>query len=277
MNPLGRPTRTTEQFIEDCKKVHGDKYDYSKLKFENIMKPVLIICKEHGEFIQIANIHLNSKSGCKKCSYKGRIYKKHNRIRGVSRGSLVKKVYSTGYIGFGNYSCTEKGKITKCYAVWSSMLERAYSEKWKIKYPSYLNVSVCEDWHNYQNFAKWFHKNYRQGFALDKDILVRGNKIYSAETCCFVPPQINNLFLKREKGRGECLIGVSKHYKNYMSEVSTKNGGIYLGTFKTEIEAFTAYKEAKEKNIKEVANEWKSEITQDCYNALVNYKIEIYD
>ena len=59
---------TTEEFIEECRKVHGDEYDYSKVKYVNTSTPVIIICREHGEFEQTPNGHLISGHGCPICS-----------------------------------------------------------------------------------------------------------------------------------------------------------------------------------------------------------------
>jgi len=58
---------TTKQFIEKAKLIHGDKYDYSKVNYVNNHTKIIIICKEHGEYEQIPNSHLNKK-GCSKCS-----------------------------------------------------------------------------------------------------------------------------------------------------------------------------------------------------------------
>ena len=58
-----------EQFIEKARMVHGNKYDYSKVVYENNKKEVCIICPEHGEFWQKPNTHLNGE-GCYKCKYK---------------------------------------------------------------------------------------------------------------------------------------------------------------------------------------------------------------
>lgn len=61
--------KTLEEFIEEARKVHGDKYDYSKVKYENTSTKVCINCKEHGEFWQAPYTHLNG-HGCPKCAYK---------------------------------------------------------------------------------------------------------------------------------------------------------------------------------------------------------------
>jgi hypothetical protein len=60
-------TKTTQQFIIEAKKVHGEKYNYSKTKYLQKNKPLTIRCRDHGYFEQVANIHLKG-SGCKECS-----------------------------------------------------------------------------------------------------------------------------------------------------------------------------------------------------------------
>ena len=59
--------KTTEDVVEEFKKIHGDKYDYSKVEYTNSLKKVCIICPEHGEFWQSPTNHLNG-CGCPKCS-----------------------------------------------------------------------------------------------------------------------------------------------------------------------------------------------------------------
>ena len=118
------------------------------------------------------------------------------------------------------------------------------------------------------------------GFELDKDLLTKGNKVYSETTCVFLPQEINTLLVKNTASRGEHLIGVywSKTNKAFIAQIN-KNKGMQekLGLFKTELEAFNAYKEAKESFIKEQANNWKSQIDIRAYNALMNYQVEIDD
>ena len=62
--------KTLDQFIDEARKLHGDKYDYSNVKYKNTSTKVCIICKKHGEFWQAPYTHLNG-HGCPKCAYKG--------------------------------------------------------------------------------------------------------------------------------------------------------------------------------------------------------------
>lgn len=98
------------------------------------------------------------------------------------------------------------------------MMRRCYDPKYHEKEPTYKGCEVCKEWLNFQMFAEWYYKNHYeiegQRICLDKDILLKGNKIYSADTCIFVPHRINSLFVKSYKLRGELPIGVSYHKRD---------------------------------------------------------------
>lgn len=89
------------------------------------------------------------------------------------------------------------------------MLNRCCSGKLHKRESTYINCKVCDEWLNFQNFSEWFKNNYYevegQRMELDKDILNKGNKIYSPNTCIFVPHNINNLFTKMIKLEGIIL------------------------------------------------------------------------
>lgn len=201
----------------------------------------------------------------------------NNVKKGAVKNCYFPFVYGIGYSGSGVYRCSVNGKVTKEYVYWNSMIERGYSIIYKNKFPAYKEVTVYKEWHNFQVFGDWFKENHIKEFALDKDILLKGNKIYSPETCCFVPQEINNLFIKRLRGRGKYPIGVSLNKGKYFSEISCGNTRISLGYFDTPQEAFQAYKTAKEAYIKEVADKWRGQITEQVYEAMYNYKVEIDD
>ena len=59
---------TTEEYIEEAKKINGDRFDYSKVEYKSALEPIIIICRTHGEFLQTPSKHKNQGSGCKKCS-----------------------------------------------------------------------------------------------------------------------------------------------------------------------------------------------------------------
>lgn len=173
------------------------------------------------------------------------------------------------------------GSLIKSYVQWRSMLCRCYDPKFHLKEPSYIGCTVCEEWLLFSNFKKWFDKNYIKGYDLDKDILFKGNKIYSPETCCFVPHKINTLFIKNDKDRGKFPIGIclDKNAKKIRAQININRKVKYLGIFNTIEEAFNVYKIAKEDYISEIAEEYygKSLISENVYHAMLNYKVEITD
>lgn len=200
-----------------------------------------------------------------------------------------KTVYNVGYIGEGKYKISKDNKSTKCYATWKSILQRCYDAYYINKRPTYIDCYVCEEWHCFQNFAKWYEENYyecnNERMELDKDILYKGNKIYSPQNCCFVPQRINTLFTKSNKTRGEYPIGVS--YYSITNELrvrcsiyeNNRAKNKHLGYFPLNQvrEAFDCYKCFKENYIKQVANEYKSLIPTELYNALYKWEVDIDD
>ncbi len=184
---------------------------------------------------------------------------------------------------------TKREKHIGSYAVWYGMLQRCYSEKCQQKYPTYKNCTVCEEWLYYPNFKKWYEENYYeidgQRMHLDKDILNKGNKVYSPENCVFVPQGVNKVFTKNDANRGDYPVGVSwnKQNKKYRANCSifdienNKYVYMYLGLHNTPEEAFKVYKTTKEKNIKQVAEYYKGQIPSKLYEAMYRYEVEITD
>lgn len=206
---------------------------------------------------------------------------------GQVRNPYDKSVHNVGYIGEGEYKVSINKKATKVYNVWMTMIRYCYSKKLHDIDATGKDCSVCNEWHNFQNFAKWFHENYYEiegeKMNIDKDILHKGNKIYSPDNCVFVPESINRIFTKRQNYRGQYPIGVKKEDLKYRVDInfydfnSKKTSKKYVGRYRTIEEAFDVYKKEKQKSIKEFANYYKNSIPQKIYNAMINYKVEITD
>jgi hypothetical protein len=105
---------------------------------------------------------------------------------GLVKDVMRRNIYGVGFIGVGIHKVSIKCVSTKAYQVWNSMIKRCYCPVSLNKDKCYRECSVCDDWHNFQNFAAWFKGNYIEGFHLDKDIKIDGNKVYSPKTCLFV-------------------------------------------------------------------------------------------
>lgn len=184
---------------------------------------------------------------------------------------------------FGVATCDLTGVSgTRPYSVWRNILKRCYTH-YKCHQPSYDGCSIVPEWLLYSTFKKWFDTNYISGYQLDKDLLVNGNKVYSPETCCFVPQEINKLLINRKRHRGDFYVGVSryqqKEWVRFVAHISKSGTLVSLGYFLTPEEAFQAYKSAKERYVKERATQYFQEgkITQRVYQALMEYKVEITD
>ena len=205
---------------------------------------------------------------------------------GEVKDPYLTSVYGVGVLG-AKYPSKINGVLTKEYVLWMDMLRRCYSDTFKKKRPTYKDCEVSENFKSYEYFYEWCHSqigfdNDGNGnpFHLDKDLLIKGNKVYNESTCVFIPAEINSLLTKRTASRGEYLIGVcwNKKASAFVARVNKNKGKPeHLGYFAIEIEAFNAYKKAKESFIKEQAEKWKDRIDIRAYNALMNYEVNIDD
>lgn len=220
--------------------------------------------------------------------HKARVHTNYNAfIKGMVENPYYTSVYGVGIRG-NKYPTKINGSMTKEYSAWFQMIRRCFNKKEKEKHPTYQNVACCDEWLLFENFYEWLHgqENFNKWlngdkWAIDKDILVKGNKTYSPETCCLVPQNVNVLFTKHDAARGDCPIGVIKHRDRYAARCMNPFIGkqITLGYRLTESSAFNVYKSYKENIIKQVArNEYlNGNITKACYEAMVNYEVEIDD
>ena len=205
---------------------------------------------------------------------------------GNVKDPYVASVHGVGIVGT-KYPTHEDAVNIKEYDLWQNMLKRCYSDIYQKKKPTYEGCEVSDNFKSYEYFYEWCNEqigfnNDGNGnpFHLDKDLLIKGNKVYSEDSCVFLPNEINSLLTKSDRIRGKYPIGVCLHSKSksFVAQVSRNKGKPeYLGSFKTELEAFNAYKEAKEAFVKEQAEKWKDEIDDRAYNALMNYQVEITD
>lgn len=192
----------------------------------------------------------------------------------------IPSLYGVGIMDIKNEN--RKNSMSKEYKLWSGMIRRCYDEVQLLKKPSYQGCEVSDTFKTFSNFKNWCNKQVGfniKGFALDKDLLVKGNKVYSEDTCCFIPIEINSLLCNNKKVRGIYPIGVvkSKCAKKFQWKVKLGELGSLCGSEDTPEKAFLRYKSEKEKYMKYLANKWKDEIDPIAYEALMNWKIEITD
>lgn len=166
------------------------------------------------------------------------------------------------------------------YKIWYAMLVRCYQEKSLLKNKSYVGCSVSESFKDYRKFKKWCNKQIgfrsrdEKGrvFHLDKDILIKGNKIYSEDTCCFVPHEINSAITSTGVKENELPVGVSKRKdRDTYSATITKHGKVqHLGSFPTVNEACEVYITERNDYILQLADKWKGKISTETYFKLIS-------
>lgn len=201
--------------------------------------------------------------------------------KGTIRCPYEPRVHGIGYLGEGRYMASVNRKNTKTYEMWENMLKRCYGDNRSKRNESYHDCVVDVEWHNFQNFAKWYEENYYevagQKMCLDKDIKYKGNRVYSSKNCLIVPERINILFKSNHSQRGDEPIGVHYHRGEYVARCSTLNERVTIGTYSNPISAFNSYKQFKENYIKTVADEYKNLIPKQVYDAMYQYEIEMTD
>jgi hypothetical protein len=181
-------------------------------------------------------------------------------------------------INDADYTVTSRvgGKVVFCpfYRAWRDMVARCYSVKLQQKNPTYIGCSVADEWLVFSSFKSWMVEQDWEGKALDKDILIQNNKVYSSSRCIFVIEKINNLLNNHASGRGKYPVGVSspsrKGAVKYSAWCSVNGKGVQIGVYETPDKAHQAYKSFKYSVIAEVANQQ----SEPLRTALLNYVIE---
>ena len=196
---------------------------------------------------------------------------------GSVRDKLLPSTFGVGILGDSGFSTEDRQ-----HSVWTGMLQRCYCPKYQTLKPSYIGCSVSESFKKYDNFHIWCENQIgfdNDGWHLDKDILVKGNKTYSENLCVFVPHEINTAIVTSRSFRGKSLIGLrlDKRSNKFQARVNRYGKSFSLGYFQDELEAFSVYKQAKEGYLKELATKWKDQIDPRVYQALNNYQVEMTD
>ena len=179
---------------------------------------------------------------------------------------------------------SEYSNISKEYATWRGVIGRCYhrTENRKIAYARYNGCSVSEFFKHYSNFYEWSNNQVGfglDGFDLDKDLLIKGNRQYHEDVCVFIPSEINTAIQAKRRDRGDLPIGVSYHKQTgrFVSRMRRANKDIHIGIYSTPNEAFINYKKEKESYLKVLAEKWKADIDDRAYKALINYKVDETD
>jgi hypothetical protein len=202
---------------------------------------------------------------------------------GLVRSGKVKdpyypSVHGVGYCGEGPYPLSFKrgGKKvnTPAYEVWLCRIKSCYGESKSSHL--YVDATMCDEWHNFQNFAKWFYEQvrlYGKGGNVDKDLCFLGNKYYSPETARYIPKAINSLFT----GSSGNTAGVhfDNNRKKFIAQIQKgelttagKKRQSYLGAYNTYEEAEKVYVEAKLMHVRATALKYQEQLPPDIFYKL---------
>lgn len=174
----------------------------------------------------------------------------------------------------------KKMTYTRAGSIWLNLVQRCKPGSVQNRSPRYAG---CENaFEDFDSFVDWcqLQTGYAKGFQMDKDLLVRGNKVYSPETVVFLPAELNCILTKANATRGDSPIGVtwSKFHEKYAAQCQNGTGRQkHLGYFQRPEDAFAAYKRFKESFMRESAEAWKDQIDERAYKALVEYEVRIND
>lgn len=195
--------------------------------------------------------------------------------RGLVKNPYHPVVYGVGFIGVGEHKAKHQGRCNPTYTTWIGMFIRCYRENVKQADSSYTDCHVSPEWHNFQNFAEWHESQEYKGlgYHLDKDLLKKGNRVYSAELCCLIPVELNAMIVNPAPSKSGLPVGVNKDKKKgeFRARLSKNGVAVLLGVFSTIEEARGVYVAAKEDYVKSMANEWRERISYPAYKALINW------
>lgn len=171
--------------------------------------------------------------------------------------------------GFGINDVKLMDFTDKRYVLWHSIIRRAYSEVYHKNKPSYEDVRVSEDWRRLSNFIKDIEKfpNFdmvvSENWELDKDVLGDGKKLYSKDTCCFIPRELNTLFTRESTKGLKTGVSYNKRLGKFVSSINKGNGSKHIGVFKTEDEAHSVYCKEKQKHLDSLILKYDDKLPQN--------------
>lgn len=228
------------------------------------------ICSKHGEFVNVP-VYITSgskqRNGCSECA---------SQNRQASRRK--NKLYGVGVNDWDDAVSINYSKKIPEYQMWKDLLKRVYSDKYHQKTPTYVGVTVDHKWHSLKCFIedvsklKNYEKGLYEGYALDKDIVVNGNRHYSIDTCCFVPMEVNTQFKVLVKTNG-LPKGVYKNAPSgkYCCDCTTPEKTVYLGRYETPEEAFEVRKKFKQNEMKRLAKKYQGVLDERVIHKLENF------
>lgn len=221
-------------------------------------------------------IDYNGTDNVKVMFYDGTIVKCNfgNLKRGVVKNPNFAKIFGVAVNDLPNM--TE----SKAYTIWHSMIRRCYSAVYQKGKPTYIGCTVEPEWLRFSKFLEYFNNlpfsecAETGGYQFDKDILSDGRRGYFKGCVCFVPTEINQVFIKESKAKGYSLLrgryAPSLRQTKYQ-EIAKKLELKHM--YGTPEEALNAYKLVKEVCVHQLAEKYKGKIADEVYLKLKNYVV----
>ena len=205
-------------------------------------------------------------------------------LAGTVKDPFFPNLHGVGCIGNTTSSLNVDGStvVKKSYTTWEHMLRRCYATNTNLD-KTYKDCSVCPEWLCFENYEVWYDANYKEGFEVDKDLKYLGNRVYSPETCTFIPSRINSMVgfktfnSARKESNAGLPVGVSYHKRDDVYTAQCYDGDrlVSLGYHENPDEAFSAYREFKLKMIRSISSSYYKEgvISFEIYSNLQNCTI----
>lgn len=194
--------------------------------------------------------------------------------KGEVKDKFAPTVYGFGFIG--NENIKQDVLTKKASDLWRSMILRCYSTESNRSFASYADKTVCEEWRSFLLFKLWFIEkvnsgHYKEGWHLDKDLLFKGNKVYSPTTCVFIPKEINLALPLSKNGKDYGYIEYRGKCRASCMNILGKTEHLYG----TKEECINWYKNKKRESLLSKAELFKGELEPQAYLALINYANDI--
>jgi len=193
---------------------------------------------------------------------------------------LGKLVAGLGICNKGRYPANINRAPTREYMLWKSMLVRCWDGGiFQKTHPSYIGCTVDSRFIQFQDFAEWCNNQpeyFYSNVSLDKDILSNHGKLYSPETCSFIPTLLNKLLIHNRSNRGVLPVGVTwnKKLSKFCATMALNGKPKHIGVYDSADGAFNAYRTAKLAEIHRQANLYKDQLSERVYHALLQYDIK---
>ena len=179
------------------------------------------------------------------------VYKKTKLIHGVG-------INDADYVTYKAKTDTEPYWRCPFYERWGSILKRCYSSKYHARRHTYIGCTISEEWKLFSKFKFWMETQDWEGKALDKDLLINGNKVYSKDACIFADNRVNTLLNDNGSVRGKYPIGVYFHKPSGKFKAQCKDGTgsqKSLGYYTDSDQAHQVFCAYKAKVVAQVASE----------------------